>query len=183
MIRRIHFPAWACGIVLGIVFAASPSHSAFSSKAEAHEGERPDTVFGPWTTADGHGVILIEPCGDAVCGRIVGIGRAAGEPIPKDVHGELQCGLTIITRERPIGDGTWEGKITDPRSGTTYGAQISDRRAGQPAPARLSRPSRVRADADLAPLRRPAFLHVRNDVTADLQAAASAGLPPDCFCS
>lgn len=124
MIRRIHFPAWACGIVLGIVFAASPSHSAFSSKAEAHEGERPDTVFGPWTTADGHGVILIEPCGDAVCGRIVGIGRAAGEPIPKDVHGELQCGLTIITRERPIGDGTWEGKITDPRSGTTYGAQI-----------------------------------------------------------
>lgn len=83
-----------------------------------------DSVLGAWSTQDGHGVVTIERCGDALCGRIVGIDRAPGEPIPTDVHGASQCGMTIITKERPSGDGTWLGQVIDPRTGTTYGAKI-----------------------------------------------------------
>jgi uncharacterized protein (DUF2147 family) len=79
---------------------------------------------GLWSTEDGHGVIQIEPCGDALCGRIVGIDRAAGEPMPTDVQGRPQCGLTIITDELPTSDGRWNGSVTDPRSGDAYHAQL-----------------------------------------------------------
>ena len=79
---------------------------------------------GTWLTANGHGVIAIAQCGDALCGRIVGIDREPTEPMPTDVHGRSQCGLTIITNERPTGDGTWLGEITDPRDGSTYQAKL-----------------------------------------------------------
>jgi len=75
---------------------------------------------GTWTTANGQGVVDIEKCGDALCGRIVGIERSAGDPMPTDVLGRPQCGLTIITDEKLKADGTWWGEITDPRDGGTY---------------------------------------------------------------
>jgi uncharacterized protein (DUF2147 family) len=80
--------------------------------------------LGTWTTANGHGVIAIAPCGDALCGRIVGIDRLPTEPMPTDVHGHSQCGLTIIKGEKPEADGTWLGEVTDPRDGTTYHAKL-----------------------------------------------------------
>jgi uncharacterized protein (DUF2147 family) len=79
---------------------------------------------GAWSTANGHGVIEIARCGDAFCGRIVGIDREPGEALPTDVHGQSQCGLTIITNERPDTDTTWLGEITDPRNGGTYHAKL-----------------------------------------------------------
>jgi uncharacterized protein (DUF2147 family) len=83
-----------------------------------------DNPRGSWSTANGHGVIAIESCGDALCGRIVGIDRAPTEPMPTDVRGRSQCGLTIITNERPAGDGAWLGEVTDPRDGATYNAKL-----------------------------------------------------------
>ena len=83
-----------------------------------------DSVLGNWSTEDGHGVIAIEPCGDSLCGRIVGIVRAPGEPMPTDVHGVLECGLTIIKNEKPTGDGSWLGEVTDPRTGAMYRAKL-----------------------------------------------------------
>jgi uncharacterized protein (DUF2147 family) len=80
--------------------------------------------LGSWATANGHSVVAIEPCGDALCGRIVGIDRAPTEPMPTDVHGRPQCGLTIITNEKPSGDGAWLGEVTDPRDGATYNAKL-----------------------------------------------------------
>lgn len=80
---------------------------------------------GIWLTANGHGVIEIARCGDALCGRIVGIERASTTPMPTDVRGRPQCGLTIITDEKPAADGTWLGKITDPRDGRAYQAKLS----------------------------------------------------------
>jgi uncharacterized protein (DUF2147 family) len=77
---------------------------------------------GTWTTANGHGVVEIAQCGDALCGRIVGIERSAGDPMPTDVLGRPQCGLTIITNQKLKVDGTWWGKITDPRNGGIYQA-------------------------------------------------------------
>ena len=89
--------------------------------ASTNESESP---LGLWATPSGHGVIAIDPCGDALCGQIVGIDRAPTEPMPTDVHGQSQCGLTIITNERPDGSGTWLGNVTDPRDGSTYDAKI-----------------------------------------------------------
>ena len=82
------------------------------------------SLVGNWMTANGHGVVAIAQCGDALCGRIVGIDRVPTEPMPTDVHGRPQCGLTIITNERPTGDGAWLGEITDPRDGSTYQAKL-----------------------------------------------------------
>jgi uncharacterized protein (DUF2147 family) len=78
-----------------------------------------------WLTENGRGVIEITPCGDALCGRIVGIDRAEAEPMPTDVDGRPQCGLIIITNEKPDADGTWLGQITDPRDGHSYQARLS----------------------------------------------------------
>jgi uncharacterized protein (DUF2147 family) len=79
---------------------------------------------GLWLTANGHGVVEIARCGDALCGRIVGIDRGPTEPMPTDVHGRPQCGLTIIENEMPEADGSWLGKVIDPRDGGTYQAKL-----------------------------------------------------------
>jgi len=80
---------------------------------------------GDWLTANGHGVIEIAPCGEALCGRIVGIDRAPAAPIPTDALGRSQCGLTIISDEKPDDPGSWLGEITDPRNGDSYHARLS----------------------------------------------------------
>ena len=94
---------------LALALAASPASTALAA-----------SPVGAWSTENGHGVIAIEPCGDALCGRIVGIDRKPSEPMPFDSRGRPQCGLTIIANQRPKGDGTWRGEITDPRNGATY---------------------------------------------------------------
>ena len=83
-----------------------------------------DSLSGTWSTANGRSVVAIEPCGEALCGRIVGIDRAPTEPMPTDMHGRSQCGLPIIANEKPTADGTWLGEVTDPRDGATYGAKL-----------------------------------------------------------
>jgi uncharacterized protein (DUF2147 family) len=98
-------------LVIGVI--ASPALAAPT------DGPR-----GSWATANGNSVVAIEPCGDALCGRIVGIDRAPTDPMPTDVRGRSQCGLTIITNEKPDGDGTWLGEVTDPRDGATYNAKL-----------------------------------------------------------
>ncbi|MEA2779014.1 MAG: hypothetical protein QOK29_558 [Rhodospirillaceae bacterium] len=90
----------------------------------AAEAGKPGSPIGYWLTESGDGVIEVAPCGNALCGRIVGIGRKPDEPIPRDVHGRSQCGLTIIEKEVPTSPGTWDGTVTDPRDGRTYGARL-----------------------------------------------------------
>jgi uncharacterized protein (DUF2147 family) len=83
-----------------------------------------DSPLGVWSTANGQGVIAIDQCGDALCGRIVGIERKPMEPMPTNTDGHSQCGLTIITNERLQPDGTWLGQITDPRDNDVYHAKL-----------------------------------------------------------
>ena len=101
---------WA--VVAFVLFGAAPARAAELSPS------------GSWLTQDGDGVIEIAPCAEALCGRIAGIRRGADEPIPLDASGASQCGLTILRDELPQPDGTWLGRITDPRDGRTYGAQL-----------------------------------------------------------
>ena len=79
---------------------------------------------GDWLTENGRGVVQIERCGDALCGRIVGIDTGPAQSMPTDAAGHPQCGLTIISGEKPDDAGTWLGKITDPRDGDSYQAKL-----------------------------------------------------------
>jgi uncharacterized protein (DUF2147 family) len=97
---------------------------AFGLTAAPAPAIRTDSPLGAWWTADGHGVVEIVRCGDALCGRIVGVDRGPEEPVPTDVHGRSQCGLTIITDEKPDMDGGWLGAVTDPRDGGRYQAKL-----------------------------------------------------------
>jgi uncharacterized protein (DUF2147 family) len=87
--------------------------------------DAPDpSILGTWLTESGHGVIEIVRCENAVCGSIVGIDRTPDEPMPTDVTGRLQCGLTIISDVTQAANNAWYGKIVDPRDGATYHAEL-----------------------------------------------------------
>ena len=81
-------------------------------------------ILGNWLTESGHGVIEIARCEDAICGRIVGIDRAPGQPMPTDFIGRSQCGLTIISEVAQAESEAWYGRIIDPRDGATYHAKL-----------------------------------------------------------
>ncbi len=114
MLQHIGWRAFSC-------YAAMLSYGFILSSASATPSTSP---VGTWSTANGRGVIVIEQCGDALCGRIVGIDRGPAEPMPTDAHGRSQCGLIIISNEQPAADATWLGKITDPRDEATYPAKL-----------------------------------------------------------
>ncbi len=74
---------------------------------------------------DGRGVVRMEPCAEGLCGIIVGIARAPGDPMPTAFTGRPQCGMVIFTgTDARAEGGTAEGRITDPRDGRTYRAQL-----------------------------------------------------------
>jgi uncharacterized protein (DUF2147 family) len=102
-------------------FAAILAIGLIVSSAQATPAASPQ---GTWLTTNGDGVVKIAQCGDALCGEIVGIDRKATAPMPTDMHGRPQCGLTIISNERLKADGTWLGDITDPRDGSMYQAML-----------------------------------------------------------
>ena len=84
-----------------------------------------DTPVGRWLTQDKEAVIAIEPCGDALCGRIVGVTLDhPDDPLPLDNEGHSQCGLTIIRGGVPDGEQVWAIRITDPRDGKVYRARM-----------------------------------------------------------
>ncbi len=116
--------AMAVAAMLAVSGGAAYGQGAPQSLINPKQRYAPRGPLGIWLTADGHGVVEIAPCGQALCGWIVGIDRAPGTPMPTDVHGRSQCKLPIITNEKPDGEGTWLGQITDPRDGTTYHAKL-----------------------------------------------------------
>lgn len=90
-----------------------------------------EPVTGRWVTADKDGVILIAPCGSAVCGTLEkflvpppeGLDqRDINNPDPKLRRRRL-LGLPILsgfTADRDI----WRGRIYDPKSGKSYRSVI-----------------------------------------------------------
>jgi Uncharacterized protein conserved in bacteria (DUF2147) len=121
--------------------------------------------IGTWLTESGRGVVEIAECGDALCGRIVGIDREPGSPMPTDVNGRPQCGLTIFSNEKPEADGTWLGQVTDPtRRGHISGETLGGWQR-QSAPSGLHRHPATGFDAGLAPLRRAPDRRMRSGVT------------------
>ena len=124
MLRRFGLSAaFSCVIALGFAVVVS------SARAAPQQGQA-ETPIGAWLTAKGNAVVRIMPCGDVLCGEIAGIARAPGAPMPTDVEGKPQCGLVIIRDERPEGDDSWVGTVTDPRDGASFGARLRVDEAG-----------------------------------------------------
>ncbi|MEE4317840.1 DUF2147 domain-containing protein [Erythrobacter dokdonensis] len=94
----------------------------------AHAAE---PVAGRWVTAEKDGVILIAPCGKAVCGTIDRFLVPPPEgPDQRDINNpdaklrnRKLLGLPILTGF--VADGElWRGRIYDPKSGRTYRSVI-----------------------------------------------------------
>ncbi len=83
---------------------------------------------GRWITANGQAVVQISPCGQDLCGQIVGIALAhPGDPMPTNWQGQPQCGETIINTAPSTdasGKTVWKGSVLDPRNGDVYQANI-----------------------------------------------------------
>ena len=82
----------------------------------------PPSPAGRWLTEDRGGVIEIAPCGDALCGRIVGMDYTGA--MPTDHWNRPQCGLALLYDLKP-GDDSWNGRVLDPKSGQFYSAEVS----------------------------------------------------------
>lgn len=68
-------------------------------------------VVGLWSTAGDEGLVRIEACGEAICGR------ATGDPATEGL---------LIMKLKPTGPGRWgEGWIHNPNDGRSYRASVS----------------------------------------------------------
>ncbi len=85
------------------------------ARAQQASGQPP---VGLWLTQDHRGVIRIAPCGQNMCGSIVGQSAAGPEPPVA-----ARCGLMILT-VAPSRPGVWDGHITNPEDGQVWNAQI-----------------------------------------------------------
>ena len=104
--------------VLGL--AAGLACLALGARAQ----DQPSPI-GLWLTQNQGGVIRIDRCDEALCGKIAGIVfDHPDDAMPLDSRGQPQCGLTIIEHTTSDVQGVWSGRITDPRDGSTYDAQI-----------------------------------------------------------
>jgi uncharacterized protein (DUF2147 family) len=99
-----------------MLFALSALVLAMHAASEVSPG-----VTGLWKTADDEGLVRIEACGPAICGR------AVDDPPPRtksNVGGRSDNGQ-LIMKLKPLGPGRWgEGWIQNPDTGKTYKASI-----------------------------------------------------------
>jgi uncharacterized protein (DUF2147 family) len=85
--------------------------SALVLAAQAAVAIASPAVVGLWATAGDEGLVRIEACGGAICGR------ATGDPATEGL---------LIMKLRPTGPDRWgDGWIRNPDDGKTYKASIS----------------------------------------------------------
>ncbi len=132
--------AWATGLAVttGLGLAAGPS--------TAQPG---DAVLGRWRTTAQNGVVEIERCGAALCGRLVDAAALRADPDQRDVRNRRSA-----LRDRPIkglvvlqdfsgGPQTWSGgPLYDPESGQSAATGRLT----------LAEPDRLTVQACIAPL-------------------------------
>jgi len=81
-------------------------------------------IFGLWATEKNNGRVLVEPCGTAVCGRVIDGNQLRANPDQTDVHNpdpgkrtRLVKGLTIL-EGYDGGPMKWRGgRVYDPQTG------------------------------------------------------------------
>ena len=111
----------AVGIALGLF--ASPSLAQGSAA----------TPYGYWVNQSGW-VIEAAPCGEEICGHVVGVGGRSENSQRHDIYNadpalrtRPLCGIAIFGDFAPEGDsGEWEGGwIYNPRDGKTYSSNMT----------------------------------------------------------
>jgi uncharacterized protein (DUF2147 family) len=113
--------------VLGPVSVAPKADAQNAPSATAWRVPGAYDPAGLWRTANGNAVVQIAPCGQDLCGQIVGLVVGPNAPMPTDWTGAPQCGLTIFRTAPRVDDGqvvAWSGTILDPRNGSQYRARI-----------------------------------------------------------
>jgi uncharacterized protein (DUF2147 family) len=90
--------------------------------AQPVESLKPSALFGEWWTPGFNARVRIEPCGDAVCGRIVWM----WDETPKDIVDQRPLiGRTIIEGMRAQGENRWTGgRLYNPEDGNDYKGQL-----------------------------------------------------------
>jgi uncharacterized protein (DUF2147 family) len=89
-------------------------------------------VVGLWKTAGDEGLVRIEACGQAICGRVAADLRA-GDPPPqtkvgnrRDAARDRAIDGQLIMKLKALGPGRWgDGWIHNPDDGKTYKASIA----------------------------------------------------------
>jgi uncharacterized protein (DUF2147 family) len=79
---------------------------------------------GIWFTEDKGGVVQVQPCGQALCGVIVGLTPSPNGDLPRDFQGAPQCHRVLLRDLRLEEDGRWHGTVTNPEDGRTYSAEV-----------------------------------------------------------
>jgi uncharacterized protein (DUF2147 family) len=100
----------------------------FSSAAMAGESAR-----GIWRLDSGRVTVRIAPCGDSLCGAIVGLAK----PLTKGGHPKVDdenpnpalrhrplMGLTVLANMKPMGENSWRGIIYNADDGRTYSSYM-----------------------------------------------------------
>lgn len=82
-----------------------------------------DPLEGTWRTApddNGHtGLIIVAPCGDALCGTLTRAFDGSGAEVASD-----NIGRQIISGTKPKGDGAYTGKVYAPDRDKTYNSRL-----------------------------------------------------------
>jgi uncharacterized protein (DUF2147 family) len=105
-------------IIATLLWPALPAYSA-------------QPVAGRWLTEDSKALVQIEPCGKAICGRIVRVLKPqpghskidVNNPDPQKRNNPIE-GTYILTDFVDAGS-QWKGKIYNPESGKTYNARLT----------------------------------------------------------
>ena len=114
----------ASAVLLPVTASAQIAKAAITPPAET----------GIWYDDTGQGAVEIQPCGKALCGRIVWLKdprNAAGQLLTDKLNpepgkrGRPICGLQVLGGLLRQDDGTWDtGWVYDPKEGKSYDAAL-----------------------------------------------------------
>lgn len=111
-------PLFALALLAAFAIGPSPARAA-------------EPVAGRWITAEKDGVILIAPCGKAICGTIdrflvpppEGLDQRDVNNPDTRLRNRKLLGMPILSGFTADGD-IWRGRIYDPKSGKSYRSVI-----------------------------------------------------------
>jgi uncharacterized protein (DUF2147 family) len=121
--RPVALSASAAALLLAVVGLPVPARSAAA------------TPVGLWYAEDGAAQVAIEPCGNALCGRVVWLRspldddgcdlRDRHNPAPR-LRSRRVIGLEVLQGLKPQPSGAWgSGSIYDPATGNTYTCNLA----------------------------------------------------------
>lgn len=82
-------------------------------------------IFGVWATQKNNGRVLIEPCGTAICGRVIDGDQIRANPDQSDIHNPDSAKRSRKVKDLLILDG-YSGGPVQWRGGSVYDPQTGD---------------------------------------------------------